>query len=101
MIKQSLNIGSLLMNLNYNGYKINSLKPANRSKIPMPSQIQLKTMVLNNDPKLKKNFNCNSYTLLYNKINRCKYTVNVKVYYTFDRNKEDLLKRFLNYESTS
>ena len=58
-------------------------------------------MVLNNDPKLKKNFNCNSYTLLYNKINRCKYMVNAKVYYTFDRNKEDLLKRFLNFESTS
>jgi len=58
-------------------------------------------MVLNKDSKLNKHFNCNNYTLLYYKLKRCKYSVNVKMYYTFDRSKEELLKLILKYEPFS
>ena len=63
----------------------------------MPSIGKLKTKILNNDPHLRQLFNCNCYTLAILK----KYMAHVRLFYTFERRREELIKKILKYEQSS
>jgi hypothetical protein len=56
---------------------------------------KLKARILNNDPKLTQLLNCNSYTLLVPR----GYLVRLRVFYTFERRREEMVRSVLQIES--